>query len=147
MMFSTTFRYGTRAVVELAAAYRSRVLSVREIGRQQRISVKFLEHILGLLKTAGLVEAIRGVNGGYILARPPRDITLKDLHETLVGSAAPVECVDCPDSCAMPGVCPTRDTWVEVKESVQSVLERTTVEELVERLRRKACLPSAEYCI
>jgi Rrf2 family protein len=147
MMFSTTFRYGARAVVELAAAYPSRVLSVKEIGRRQGISAKFLEHIMGTLRAAGLIQAIRGVNGGYALARPPQNITLKELHETLIGSAAPVECVDCPDSCAMPDVCPTRDTWVEIKEAVETVLERTTVQELVQRKIRKAISSAADYCI
>jgi Rrf2 family transcriptional regulator, cysteine metabolism repressor len=145
--FSTTFRYGARAVVELAAAYPDRAVSVREIGEQQGISAKFLEHILGILKAAGLVQAVRGMNGGYVLARPPENITLRDLHESLIGSTAPVDCVDCPDACAMPDVCPTRDTWIEIQEAVDAVLERTTVQDLVQRRRCKAISSALDYCI
>jgi Rrf2 family protein len=147
MRFSTTFRYGARAVVELAAAYPDRAVSVREIGERQGISAKFLEQILGILKGAGLVQAVRGIKGGYVLARPPQSITLRELHESLIGSAAPVECVDCPDSCSMPDICPTRDTWVEIKEAVETVLGRTTVQALVERRGRKVNSSATDYCI
>ncbi len=138
MKFPTTIRYGARALIELAAAYPERAVSVREVGEQQKISPKYLEHILQSLKAAGLVQVVRGKRGGYVLARPPRSITLKEVYERLVGSLAPVDCVDCPDSCSMQETCPTWDTWVEVKEAVATVLERTTIQDLLERKTRKA---------
>ncbi len=136
MRFSTTGRYGARALMQLAAASDGAV-SVREVGEQQSISPKYLEHILQALKTAGLVHVVRGKQGGYMLARPPRSITLKEVYESLAGSLAPVDCVDCPESCAMQDTCPTRDTWIEVKEAVERVLERTTIQDLVDRKNRK----------
>jgi len=145
MKFSTTVRYGTRALVELAAAYPDRAVSVREVGQRQNISPKYLEHILQALKAAGLVQVVRGKRGGYVLGRPPRSITLKEMYERLVGSLAPVDCVDCPDSCSMHDICPTRDTWVEVKEAVETVLERTTIQDLLDRKKRKT-ISSSRKC-
>jgi Rrf2 family protein len=147
MKLSTTVRYGARAMTQVAAAYPDRAVSVREVGEEQNISPKYLEHILRGLKAAGLVRAIRGTNGGYVLARPPGSITLKDLYESLVGSVAPVDCVDCPDSCSMHDICPTRDTWVEMKEAIETVLERTTIRDLVERKKRKAISSAPTYQI
>jgi Rrf2 family protein len=138
MKLSTTVRYGARALTQVALVYPDRPVTVREIAEQQAISAHYLEHILKALKAGGLVQAIRGNRGGYVLTRPPGSITLKDVYETLEGSLAPVACVDCPTSCAMHEVCPTRDTWVELKEAVETVLERTTIEHLVERKKRKA---------
>ena len=138
MKFPTTVRYGARALIELAAAYPDRAVSVREVGQQQNLSAKYLERILQALKVAGLVQVVRGKRGGYVLARPPQSITLKDVYERLVGSLAPVDCVDCPDSCSLQDTCPTWDTWVEVKEAVATVLERTTIQDLLERKNRKA---------
>ena len=53
-----------------------------------------------------------------------------------------VDCVDCPDSCAMHDICPTRDTWVELKLAIETVLESTTILDLVERKKQRA-IPSA----
>ena len=137
MRLSTTVRYGARAITQMASLGTDRPVSVREIGEKQAISAKYLEHILKALKAGGLVRAIRGKEGGYVLTRPPENITLKDVYESLEGPVAPVDCVDCPSSCAMYEVCPTRDTWVELKEAIEAVLERTTIQDLVKRWNRK----------
>jgi Rrf2 family protein len=145
MKLPTTVRYGARAMIQLAADYPDRAVSVREVGEQQNLSPKYLEHILQALKAAGLVRVVRGKRGGYVLGRPPRDITLKELYESLAGSLAPVECVDCADSCSKHETCPTRDTWVEVKEAVETVLERTTIQDLLERTNGKAVSSSPRH--
>lgn len=138
MHLPTSFRYGARAMAELAAAYPEHAVSVRMLAEQQHLSPKYLEQILRALKAAGLVQAVRGKAGGYALTRPPESITLRDLYEGLIGSLAPVECVDRPESCPMHRVCPTWDTWVDIKKAIEGVLDRTTVQGLLERRQRKA---------
>ena len=138
MRLSTAVRYGARAIVQMASLGNDGPVSVREIGERQAISAKYLEHILKALKAGGLVRAVRGKEGGYVLTRPPGSITLKDVFESLEGPVTLVDCVDCPLSCAMYEVCPTRDTWVELKEAIEGVLERTTIQDLVERWNGKA---------
>ena len=114
---------------------------------EQGISAKYLEQILRPLRVAGLIQAVRGKQGGYVLARPPQSITLKDVLEILDGSAAPVDCVDCPDSCAMHDVCPTRDTWVEIKFAIERVLDSTTIQDLVDRKKQTAISSASMYQI
>jgi Rrf2 family protein len=143
MKFPTTVRYGTRAMTQLAAAYPDRAVSVRELGEQEDISPKYLEHILQALKAGGLVQVVRGRQGGYVLARPPRSITVKDVYERLAGSLAPVDCVDRPESCPKQETCPTWDVWAEVKEAVATVLERTTIQDLWDRKQRKVMSSAA----
>jgi len=75
MKLSTRMRYGCRAMTELAAAYPDRSVSVRDMARNQRLSAKYLEHIVSPLKTAGLIEAVRGIHGGYALSRPPERVS------------------------------------------------------------------------
>jgi Rrf2 family protein len=147
MKLSTRVRYGARALVELALAHPDRTVSARDIAERQRISPKYLEQILTVLKESGLVAAVRGKRGGYALARPPAAITLKELFESLEGSLAPVHCVDHPDSCPSEAVCPTRETWLEIGGSVAQILERTTLRELAERRRRKAASSAVMYYI
>jgi Rrf2 family protein len=118
------------------------VVSLREVGELEGISAKYLEHIMRALRTAGLVKAVRGLHGGYVLARPPESITLKDVFESLVGEISPVDCVDCPETCAFHDTCPTRDTWIEMKEAIEGILERTTIQQLVERKQHRALVPA-----
>jgi len=137
MKLSTRMRYGTRALIELASAYPDKAMSVKDVAESQSISPKYLEHIMSALKTAGIVKSVRGLHGGYVLAVPPSACHLSDVYQALEGSPAPVECVDDPRSCALCEECPTRDTWAEVKEAIMEVLEHTTLQDLVDRSRRK----------
>ena len=147
MKLSTRARYAARALAELASLGPDATMSVRDVAQKQHISDKYLEQILKPLRSAGIVKAARGMRGGYALARPAASITLKELFQILEGSVAPVHCVDDPNSCSMADVCPTRETWVEVRDSVEAVLERTTIQDLVERKKQKAVLPSMMYHI
>ncbi len=143
----TSFRYGARAMAGLGAAYPERAVSARQLGEQERVSAKYLEQILRALKAAGLVQAVRGREGGYVLARSPEKITLKELYEGLIGSTSPANCVECAGTCPFSDGCPTRGTWVQLKTAIDGVLERTTVQELVERKRRKSISSPEDFCI
>ena len=71
MPLSTTVRYRARAITQVAGVNSGRPVTVREIAEQQTISPKYLEHILKALKAGGLVRAVRGKQGGYVLAKSP----------------------------------------------------------------------------
>ncbi len=137
MKLSTKTRYGSRAMVEFALAYPEKAVSVKEVAAKQRLSPKYLEHIVASLKAAGLLKSVRGIHGGYALTRPPAQITLKGVFQVLEGSLAPVDCVDHAGACPIEEVCPTRETWVELKEALSGVLEGTTLRCLVENKQRK----------
>jgi Rrf2 family protein len=124
-------------MAHVASVQSDRPVSVRELAEQLAVSAKYLEHILKTLKTSGLVHAVRGKQGGYVLGRPAADITLKDVYQCLEGSTAPVDCVDTPSSCESQPECPTWDTWVELKGAIEQVLERTTIQQLAERREQK----------
>ncbi len=91
------------------------------------------------------MSAVHGKQGGYVLARSPATITLKDLYESLAGSLAPQHCSAEADSCPLHDVCPVWDTWIEIKGAIEKVLERTTVEDLVERIGHKAAWSAPIY--
>jgi Rrf2 family protein len=147
MRLSTKARYAARALAELASADPGTTRSVRDLAARQAISPKYLEQILNALRAAGLVTTARGMHGGYTLARSPGTITLRELFEVLEGSLAPVSCVDDPNSCPRQNVCPTRQTWIELKQSIATVLERTTIQDLVERKKRKLASTALMYHI
>ena len=137
MRLSTRARYGTRAMLELALSYGKGPIPLREVAERQEISEKYLEHLIVSLRSAGLVKSVRGMHGGYLLAKPPFQIRLDEVVRVLEGSIAPVECVDDPSLCHRVRFCVTRDIWAEMKEAMGAVLESTTLQDLLERQKEK----------
>ena len=137
MKISSRGKYGTRALLDLALQSNGQPMPLKEITRRQEIPLAYLEHLISPFINAGLVRSIRGVKGGIWLAKPPRQIKLNQVIELLEGSIAPVECVANPGECPRSEFCATRDIWSELERAMTSVLECTTLEDLVERQRRK----------
>ena len=139
MKLSTRMRYGTRALVELAAVHPRRVVSVRELAARVHVSAKYLAQIMVVAKAAGIVASAAGAHGGYRLAKPPHAIRLWDLQKVLEDPDI-VACISDPGSCYMSDTCPTRDVWIAVKDAIGDVLGGVTLQDLLEQSRRKARL-------
>ncbi len=84
-MISNKCQYALRAVLELAKQEGRGPISIAAIAREQDIPARFLEAIMRQLKQAGYVEAQRGKEGGYLLAKPAREILVSDLIEEVQG--------------------------------------------------------------
>lgn len=122
--------YAIRAAVELAAAGGAS-RKVAEVAAAQQIPPRFLENILLALRRAGLVQSRRGAEGGFRLARDPREITLADILRAVEGPLANVQGI-APDRLSYGGPAqPLREVWVAVRASVRVVLERVTLADVV----------------
>jgi Rrf2 family cysteine metabolism transcriptional repressor len=130
MKLSTKGRYGVKAMVDLAINYGDEPVSIKSISERQNVSEYYLEQLFSPLRKANLVKSIRGAQGGYVLSRPPEEITVSDIMEVLEG---PVEISDCIDdgSCSNIDCCATRLLWVRIKDSIDSVLKSTTLSDMV----------------
>jgi len=137
MKISTRFRYGTRSLVALAAGYPEKAIPVKLIARQQQLSIKYLEQIMAALKGAGLIKVVRGGRGGYVLSRNPAEIKLMEVYQALEGSLCLVDCLEHANGCELVPTCPTRDVWAEMTVALQEILQRTTIQDLQERVRQK----------
>ncbi len=137
MKLSTKGRYGTRALLELALHYREGPLPLKDIAQSQQIPLQYLGHIITPLVAAGMIRSTPGARGGVWLARSPWEIKLSEVIGVLEGSIAPVECINNPGICARSELCVTRDVWGELKKVMNGVLESTTLQDLVERQKRK----------
>ncbi len=111
------------------------------------MSPKYLEQIVIPLREAGVVESVRGPNGGYTLARPPEQIGLVEVYRLLEGSPAPVDCVEPGGSCPMQQVCASRSTWLKIKDSIERVLRSKTLADLADESRRRRTAASRMYHI
>ena len=143
MMFSTRAEYGVRVMVELArrgADGDRECVSLSEIADGDGLPLAYLEHLAARLRKAGLVESRRGARGGYMLARPAKQITMAEVVEALEGSIAPIECISegadghlvCTRETETDHVCPTKLLWTRVRGSVVRTLEETRLSDLVQ---------------
>jgi Rrf2 family protein len=147
MKLSTKIRYGARAMLELASHYGEGPIELREIAREQDISVKYLEQVIIPLRTAGLVKSVRGSKGGYALSRHPSEICLDEVVETLEGPIHLVDCIRDAKICKRSSSCVTRDIWTEVSDALHRVLNSITLEEMVRRKAKKESGDSPGYQI
>lgn len=125
--------YGVRALVDLAVRYGEGPVQTSEIASRQSIPEPYLDQLLTGLHKFGFIRSRRGPQGGHVLARPPSEISLDAIMDSLEGTAAPLDCLDEPSECILSGACAQRDIWRSVDEAVQSVLESITVADLVNR--------------
>ncbi|MDY7038900.1 MAG: Rrf2 family transcriptional regulator [Thermodesulfobacteriota bacterium] len=147
MKISTRARYGTRAMLELAANYDKGPILLKDIAKRQDISFRYLDQLIIPLKTAGFIRNIRGKGGGYVLTKPPSHIKLSEVLQVLEGSMAPVDCIDDPQSCNRTESCTTRDVWIQVKDAMFDVLDSLTLGDMVRRQADKERHFSTDYQI
>lgn len=147
MKLSTRTRYGTRALLELALHKGEGPVFLKDIARQQQISLSYLEHLVAPLIAGGIIRSTKGPRGGISLVRKPEEIKLSEITRILEGPMAPVECVNTPDVCNRSGACATRDVWSRLKDAMDDVLESTTLQDLAEKQKKKGQPESAMYYI
>jgi Rrf2 family cysteine metabolism transcriptional repressor len=147
MKISTRGRYGTRVMLELANHWGKGSTQLKEIAENQQLSLNYIEHLIAPLISAGMVKTARGSSGGIWLAKPPNEIKVGEIVSLFEGSTAPVECVNDPGICRRSDFCATRDIWMDIKKAVDGVLESITLQELVEKQKRKTLAVSMMYQI
>lgn len=134
MKISTKGRYGLRAMFEIAKVYEQGPVLMSTISKNQGISRKYLHSLLTSLKSAGLVRSVLGSRGGFLLSKPPSQITVKEIVTVLEGSLSPVDCVDFVEDeriCERMGICPTLSVWVVLKKVINDLLSCITLEDIL----------------
>ena len=134
-------------MVELASHYGQGPIDLKEIAKKENISIKYLEQVINPLRADGLVKAMRGAKGGYSLAKPPSEICLYDVIETLEGPLNLLDCLGDPKACQRVSSCVTREVWKEVSDAIAKIFSSVTLEELVNRRREKEKNNSPTYQI
>lgn len=144
MLFSTKAEYGVRLMVELGrrsdATEGEAPVALAAVAEAELLPLSYLEHLVAKLRQAGLVTSVRGAHGGYRLARPAAEISMRDVVEALEGPIAPMECfhpdregrVLCSHELDADRACATKLLWTRVQGGVTKALAGTTLAELVE---------------
>ncbi|MEW6087338.1 MAG: Rrf2 family transcriptional regulator [bacterium] len=137
MKLSTKGQYGARAMLELAIHYENGPILLRDIAKKQGLSERYLERIMTVLISAGLVRSLRGKCGGFILTKPLEEIKLSQIVQATEGSLSPVVCLDDPASCKRIKFCVTYDIWGKLKKEMMKVLDSITLADMVQMQKKK----------
>lgn len=135
--------YALRTLIRLGIAERQKegVISVSSLAEQEHLPFKFLEAILFELRTAGYVESLRGKHGGARLAKPMKDITMGEVVRLIDGKLAPIGCASetAYEKCSCPDEehCGLRMLMIDVRNAIANILDRYTLENVVEVTLRK----------
>lgn len=138
MRISSKGEYGLRALFDLAQRYGQGPIQSNDIHLRQGIDENYLNQILILLRKAGMIESVRGPQGGHRLARPPAQITLLEVLVALEGPLLPAET-------GREGLAPeepldrelVREVWAGARETLEEYLRGISLDDLCQRRRRR----------
>lgn len=151
MKISSRGRYGLRAIFELALHHEEGSIPIKAIAQKQGISENYLEQLIAALRKAGLVKSIRGAQGGYMLAKEPKEITVGEVVRVLEGPFELVECIKTENEdsvCNKADECVTRMIWAKLRDKINEVLDSITLEDMLEDIEKnkgQACSCSTFY--
>ncbi len=133
MIISTKGRYALRMLLDLAMHQQESYIALKDIAARQNISKKYLEQIVPILNKSNLLQANRGFQGGYRLARAPREYTVGYILRLTEGSLAPVTCLDwTPAGCERRGECMTLPIWQGLDKVISDYLDNITLQDIID---------------
>ncbi|MEW6618473.1 MAG: Rrf2 family transcriptional regulator [bacterium] len=131
MRLTTKGRYGLRVMIDMSLHEGDEWLSVNDISKRQNISFPYVEQLVVQLKKAGLVESIRGPQGGYRLSKPASEISAGEVIRIVEG---PLEIVHCAgktkEECERSGKCATQILWTKISQQMAQILDNISLKEL-----------------
>ena len=130
MLVTRETDYAVRCALYLAKD-KDRVANVTEISKAMHIPKTFLAKILQRLVRNGIVESIRGMKGGFRLAKKPEKISLLDIMEAIQGCAVINVCAVDSKLCGMSSKCSVHPIWVEIRREVEQRLKKETIDRLM----------------
>ncbi len=137
MKISTRTRYGTRLMLALALHYGQGPIFLRDIAKAEKISEKYLSQIIIPLRSQGLVNSFRGAKGGYVLARLPSQINVKEIVEVLEGDLKLIEPIKDSNLYNKTSIAVTHQLWNKLAQSIKLTLAEFTLEDLISMHQEK----------
>ena len=148
MKISTKGRYGLRILIDLATHDPEKPRMLKDIAQSQQISEKYISRLFIDLRRAKLIRSVRGVNGGFHLAKLPEEITLLEVLETMEGPISVVDCVRSPEKCKRQTLCPARGIWTELNDGIRELTSKITLDDILNAYRKQNAENGiCDYCI
>ncbi|MEE9615231.1 MAG: Rrf2 family transcriptional regulator [Thermodesulfobacteriota bacterium] len=131
MRLTTKGQYAVRAMVNLAAHDDGRPVNLKDISREEGISLSYLEQLFVKLRKGSVVRSVRGPGGGYVLAKPSSEISVGEVIRVVEEPLNPVACLDDdPEACERSDGCITQKVWKGLGDRIKEFLNSISIEEL-----------------
>jgi len=131
MVFTRACSYGVFGVIYLAKQPKGKIVSLSEVARAEDIPEKFLAKIFQNLARFGLIRSHRGARGGFSLARPANQITVKELLETIQGPISLAKCLNEMEECDREDICKLGKLLKKAQDYTMKILTQNTLADLV----------------
>jgi Rrf2 family protein len=147
MRITTWAEYGLICALHLARRVSEGPVTGRELAALERLPADYVEQILLRLRRADVVRSTRGAHGGYVLARPPELISVRELIAASEGATFDLHCVSHPveeERCSASHNCSIRPVWVLLQQKIDDVLEGVHLADLLDEeavVRQRVGLP------
>lgn len=138
MKISTKGRYALRMLLDLAEHQDDGFIALKDIAKRQGISKKYLEQIIPTFNKSSVLITNRGYQGGYRLARDPKQYTVGEILRLTEGSLSPVACLDVdPVQCPRSIDCPTLPVWQGLSRVINEYLDSITLQDILDRQKER----------
>lgn len=127
MIVSKTTAYGIRALAYLASQPPDRLCGLQEIAEHEKIPPVYLRKVLGELRRHRLLRSVKGIHGGYELARPPQTITLWEVFRVLEPDPYLDMCILGRGVCTPECACEVHEDWQNVRRDLVALLQTKTI--------------------
>jgi Rrf2 family protein len=147
---TTWAEYGLICSLHLARRLADGPVPGRDIAAREALPPDYVEQILLRLRRADIVKSTRGARGGYALARPPAEISVRDVIAASERATFELHCVSHPvgeERCSASHECSIRPVWVLLQQKIDAVLESVHLADLLEDetvVRQRVGLPPLE---
>jgi Rrf2 family protein len=119
-------------MLDLALNNTGEYIKIKNISERQEISEKYLEQIVNVLNKAGCLKSVRGAQGGYKLAKSPKEYTVGMILRLTEGSLSPVACLEDDSECNRLNDCVTIEVWKQLDLAIKNVVDNITLGDLAE---------------
>jgi Rrf2 family transcriptional regulator, iron-sulfur cluster assembly transcription factor len=151
MRITTWAEYGVICALHLARSDRNGPVTGREIAEKERLPADYIEQILIRLRRAGVISSTRGARGGYMLAKPATEISIRAVIQASELETFELHCLSHPveeDRCSAAHSCSIRPVWVLLQTKIDDVLESVCLADLLQdepAVRERVGLPILEH--
>jgi Rrf2 family transcriptional regulator, cysteine metabolism repressor len=147
MKITAKGRYALRLLLDVALHQQQGSVTLSDIAARQGISQPYLWHVVTPLTAAGILRVKRGSQGGYVLARKPSEISIRDIVNVLEGSVTFVADQKVDEENRNSVYMVTHNAWVELENKIAEVLGGITLAELLARHRDAEDIDNLNYTI
>jgi Rrf2 family iron-sulfur cluster assembly transcriptional regulator len=128
---TTKSKYAVNALTELCALQKNGPVTLADISNRQNIEITYLEQLFRKLRIAGIVESIRGRKGGYVYAKDPLYISIKEVMNAVNEDLDATSCSGS-SSCHDGKRCNAHNLWSELNDVVDTFLSNVTISHLAQ---------------